>query len=133
MIQKVFVDTGGWYAAIVSKDYNHKAAKQFLSENKLPLITSDYVMDETLTLLKSRIGHSYAVKFLDAVQASKQIELIYLTPLHIMETIKLFRNRSDKMWSFTDCTSFVLMNEYQIQKAFAFDEHFRQAGFEIVL
>ncbi|MCP4681895.1 MAG: type II toxin-antitoxin system VapC family toxin [Desulfobacterales bacterium] len=129
-MQSVFVDTGGWYAAIACKDHDHKAAKQFLSNNQLPLITSDYVMDETVTLLQSRIGHTYAVRFLDALQSSQQIELIYLTPSHIAETIKLFRNRPDNGWSFTDCSSFVLMREYKVQDAFAFDEHFQQAGFQ---
>ena len=129
-MQSIFVDTGGWYATIARKDHDHKVAKQFLLDNKFTLITSDYVMDETVTLLQSRIGHNYAVKFLDTLQASQQIELIYLTPSHIVETIRLFRNRVDKGWSFTDCSSFVLMREYQIQNAFAFDEHFQQAGFQ---
>ncbi len=129
-MQSIFVDTGGWYATIVRKDHDHKAAKEFLTNNKLPLITSDYVMDETVTLLQSRVGHNYAVSFLDTLQTSQQIQLIYLTSSNIAETIKLFRNRPDKGWSFTDCSSFVLMHEYQIQVAFAFDEHFQQAGFQ---
>jgi predicted nucleic acid-binding protein len=129
MMERIFVDTGGWYAAIARRDHDHEAAKAFLSDNRLQLLTSDYVMDETVTLLQSRIGHSYAVRFLDALQASEQIELIQLTPFHLTKTIELFRSRSDKGWSFTDCSSFVLMREYNIQYAFAFDEHFRQAGF----
>ncbi len=129
-MQSIFVDTGGWFATIVRKDHDHKVAKHFLTNNKLSLITSDYIMDETVTLLQSRIGHNYAVRFLDALQTSQQTRMIYLTPSHITETIKLFRNRHDKGWSFTDCSSFVLMREYQIQVAFAFDEHFQQAGFQ---
>ncbi len=86
-------------------------------------------MDETVTLLQSRVGHQYAVSFLDVLQSSQQIQLVYLTPSHIAEAIKLFRSRSDKGWSFTDCSSFVLMHEYQIQTSFSFDEHFQQAGF----
>ncbi len=83
-MENIFVDTGGWYAAIVRKDHDHKAAKHFLSNQQLRFITSDYVMDETATLLQSRIGHNYAVKFLDALQSSRQIELIFLTPLNII-------------------------------------------------
>lgn len=131
MMQKVFVDTGGWYAAAARRDRDHEAAKQFLSGNRLPLLTSDYVLDETVTLLQSRLGHSYAVKFLDALQASEQVELVHLTAAHLAETISLFRSRPDKGWSFTDCSSFVLMRERGIQCAFAFDEHFQQAGFQI--
>jgi predicted nucleic acid-binding protein len=43
----------------------------------------------------------------------------------------LFRNRPDKNWSFTDCTSFVVMEEYQMEVAFTLDKHFRQAGFQV--
>lgn len=131
MMKSIFVDTSGWYATIVRKDRDHKVAKQFLTNNELSLITSDYVVDETVTLLQSRIGHHYAVRFLNTLESSQKIQLIYLTPSHISETIKLFRNRPDKGWSFTDCSSFVLMQQYKIQVAFALDEHFQQAGFQI--
>ncbi len=131
MIQSIFVDTGAWYATMVRKDRDHEAAKYFLENHTLPLITSDYVMDETVTLLLSRVGHSYAVRFLDMLQTSQRTRLIYLTPTQITTAASLFRERSDKEWSFTDCSSFVLMQEYQIQTAFAFDEHFKQAGFQI--
>jgi uncharacterized protein len=131
VIQSIFVDTGAWYAAMVRRDRDHEAAKQFLKNNALLLITTDYVMDETVTLLLSRVGHSYAVRFLDMLQTSQKIQLVYLTPRQIAATAALFRERADKQWSFTDCSSFILMQEHQIQTAFAFDEHFRQAGFQV--
>lgn len=88
-------------------------------------------MDETVTLLLSRVGHGYAVRFLDMLQSSQKIQLIYLTPKQIAATADLFRQRADKKWSFTDCSSFVLMQDHQIQTAFSFDEHFKQAGFQV--
>lgn len=132
----VFVDTGGWYATIVRKDCDHKVAKQFLLGllgNKSPLITSDYVMDETVTLLQSRpyVGHKFAVDFLNMLRSSQQVQLICLTPQDIEETIERFINRPGKKWSFTDCSSFILMEKHKIQVAFAFDKHFQQAGFQI--
>lgn len=130
-MQKIFVDTGGWYAVIARRDRDHESAKQFLTGNYLPLLTSDYVLDETVTLLQSRLGHSYAVKFLDTLQASERTELAHISSAYLTETINLFRSRPDKGWSFTDCSSFVLMREHNIQCAFAFDEHFRQAGFQL--
>jgi len=129
--QSIFVDTSAWYAAMVRKDRDHEVAKQFLQNNVVSLITSDYVMDETVTLLQSRVGHRYAVRFLNMLQTSRITQLIHLTPTQIATTVELFRARADKEWSFTDCSSFVLMQEYQVQIAFAFDEHFKQAGFQI--
>ena len=43
----------------------------------------------------------------------------------------LFKKYGDKELSFTDCTSFALMKKLGLQKAFAFDDHFRQIGFEL--
>ncbi|MBF0336470.1 MAG: type II toxin-antitoxin system VapC family toxin [Nitrospirae bacterium] len=40
-----------------------------------------------------------------------------------------FKKYSDKIYSFTDCTSFVLMKEKNILEYFSFDEDFRRAGF----
>jgi predicted nucleic acid-binding protein len=45
----IFVDTGGWYAAIDRQDRSHEVARHFLENNQLPLVTTDYVMDETVT------------------------------------------------------------------------------------
>ena len=86
-------------------------------------------MDETVTLLQVQLGHGCAVRFLDSLQASRLVQLIYLSQAQIDATAQLFRNRPDKGWSFTDCSSFVLMQEYRLINALAFDDHFRQAGF----
>jgi len=50
----IFVDTSAWFASIVPTDADHKAAIAWLSHNAEPPITSDYIIDETLTLLKAR-------------------------------------------------------------------------------
>ena len=52
----IFVDTGGWFSALVPDDALHEAAATFMRKNDEPLVTTDYVLDELLTLLKIR-GH----------------------------------------------------------------------------
>jgi uncharacterized protein len=47
----IFVDTVAWYACVVPSDPNHAAAAAWLHANHSPLLTTDYVIDETLTLL----------------------------------------------------------------------------------
>lgn len=68
------------------------------------------------------------MRFLDSLHASRLVQLIYLSQAQIDATAQLFRNRPDKGWSFTDCSSFVLMQEYRLKNALAFDDRFRQAG-----
>lgn len=40
----------------------------------------------------------------------------------------VFKRFRDKGWSFTDCTSYIVMKKLSVTKAFAFDEHFSQFG-----
>ncbi len=59
----IFVDTGAWFASIVPTDPNHNKAADWLQNNSEILFTTDYIVDETLTLLRARgersCGHSY--------------------------------------------------------------------------
>jgi len=87
------------------------------------------VVDETATLLISRLGYVAAVRFLDSIQASPRIELIYLKRQSIEAAMNLFRQRPDKGWSLTNCTSFAIMKELGFDTALALDDHFRQTGF----
>ena len=59
----IFVDTSAWYAIIDENDQDHAAALGKIRILDRPLITSNYIFDETLTLLKSRLGSSIAIQF----------------------------------------------------------------------
>ncbi|WP_287963480.1 PIN domain-containing protein [Alcanivorax sp.] len=125
----VFVDTGGWFAALARRDQDHAAASDFLKRWRGGLVTTDYVLDETLTLIQSRIDHTTAVNFLDAIERSSTLDLVFVAPEDYYKALDLFRRRADKQWSFTDCTSFTVMARLDLSYALAFDNHFEQAGF----
>ena len=130
----IFVDTSAWYAAEVEDDTNHEKARKFLfqlAQGKHGIaITSDHVLDETLTLLQSRRGHLEAVTFIDKIKKSKSIRIFWVNESIFDKALGIFRKRDDVSWSFTDCTSFELMNDLSITAAFTFDNHFEQAGFQ---
>jgi predicted nucleic acid-binding protein len=130
----IFVDTSAWYAAEVEDDINHKKAKNFLvqlAQGKHGVaITSDYVLDETMTLLRSRRGLLDAVTFIDKIKKSKSIRVFWISESVFDKALGILRSRSDAAWSFTDCTSFALMSDLSITEAFTFDGHFKQAGFQ---
>lgn len=50
----IFVDTGAWFASLIPVDPDHAAASAWLAQNREALLTTDYVVDETLTLLRAR-------------------------------------------------------------------------------
>ena len=121
-----FVDTSGWYASIVPTDADHARAVGWLAANTGPLLTTDYILDETLTLLRSR-GYSHlAVPWGDAVLVGVAADLHYLTAADIAAAWDVFRRFADKDWSFTDCTSKAVMESLasvaykELKKAGAF-------------
>lgn len=61
------------------------------------------------------------------------IDLFQITHADFARAIDIYRNYSDKLWSFTDCTSLAIMERLNVSKAFAFDEHFRQFGSVVVV
>ncbi len=128
-MKPVFVDTGGWFAALARRDQDHAAAADFLKRWRGKLVTTDYVLDETLTLIQARINHATAVEFLDAIERSNTLDLVFVAPDDYYKALDLFRKRGDKQWSFTDCTSFTVMARRDLSHALAFDNHFHQAGF----
>lgn len=92
-------------------------------------MTSEYVVDETVTLLLVRHSHAAAADFLDTIERSESLRLEWIGPDRFHAAIALFRQHSDKEWSFTDCVSFGMMRESRIREAFTTDHHFKQAGF----
>src|SRR5436309_15758423 len=111
MIDPVFVDSGAWYAAAVPWDVNHAMAIAWLQANSQPLMTSDYVIDETLTLLKARGEMTRAISLGLDFFTGGLTTIHFLTPKQIEQAWEIFRRFRDKDWSFTDCTSKVVVEE----------------------
>jgi hypothetical protein len=123
----VFVDTGAWFAASVPSDADHAQAKAFIASNAEPFVTSDYIYDELLTLFRSR-GAEHRAKEWIAKLRSEKCEIESVTRDDIERATAVFFDYADKAWSFTDCTSFVVIERLGIDRAFSFDDHFRQFG-----
>jgi predicted nucleic acid-binding protein len=124
----IFADTSAWFARFVASDPDHVAANAWLAGSQEPLITTDYIIDETLTLLRARGLRLRATEAGVMLFTAEVAEVHYLTPQEIAAAWDVFRTYADKAWSFTDCTSKVVMEALGITTAFAFDHHFRQFG-----
>lgn len=127
----IFVDTSAWFASVVPSDTDHKTASTWVARNTQPLLTTDYVVDEILTLLRSRGETLRAISLGEAFFSATGTlaNLYFLTEEDIRQTWQVFQQFSDKNWSFTDCTSRVVMAKLGLTDAFTFDHHFRQFGF----
>ena len=124
----IFVDTGAWYASLVPTDPDHATAVQWLTNNRSPLLTTDYVVDETLTLLRARGERKRALLLGRKFFLHSLAEIHKITSADLTLAWETFEQFDDKSWSFTDCTSKVVMEQLGLKVAFAFDHHFHQFG-----
>jgi uncharacterized protein len=131
-VRGLFVDTAGWVACADSVDLAHRRATaardQWLHEGGV-LVTTDYVVDETLTLLRFRLGMAEAEAWWHQVDDSPRLRWEYISLERTDKARDLFFRYVDKEFSFTDCTSFVVMRELRLRDALTTDHHFAQAGF----
>ena len=131
---RLFVDTSAWLALNDRNDqYHNKAVLKSteIKRQKIELITSEYIIDESITLIRYRVSHKAAVIFGDSLINSNIVRIIDVTGEDRIKAWEMFKGYEDKELSFTDCISFVIMKNLKLYKAFTFDEHFKQMGFEI--
>lgn len=95
-------------------------------------VTTDYVVDELLTLLVAQKNRSVAVRIGNGFWDESTCKLEWTSRDDIAAAWKVFQQFDDKLWSFTDCISYVVMQRLGIREALSLDEHFRQFGFVTV-
>ena len=136
MATDVFVDTAGFYALLAPDDDRHRQAVVFLrqaADRKRRLVTTDYVLDETATLLQSRGLPALVAPLFDRVFGSRSCYVHWMDAEHFERTRAMFVAHLARGWSFTDCASFVVMRELHLREALTQDAHFREAGFVALL
>jgi len=134
--REVFLDTSGLYALVDRKDAHHPAARSIverLLRGGRRLVATDYVLAETVNLANARSGTRVAVRVLDLIEQSAGIRIEWIGTSRFDSTKAFFRKHADHKYSFTDCTSFVVMRELKLSQALTTDHHFSQAGFDALL
>jgi predicted nucleic acid-binding protein len=129
----IYIDTGALLARHLSKDRYHFQASSFwhsIRKKNETCMTSNFVLDETFTLLGRRAGYDFAAQRAKNIYSSKSISIIRPTREDELKAIDFFEKYSDHRISFTDCVSFVLMQTRKIKRVFTFDHHFQILGFQ---
>lgn len=129
----VFVDTSAFLALLNDTDKRHEQAKRIwrrLVEQEQELMTTNYVLLETISLVQRRLGMSIVrsfqaniVEFLDILWVNEQLH---------REAVTYFLTANRRRLSLVDCISFVAMRQVNLQTAFVFDNHFAEQGFTVL-
>lgn len=128
----VFCDTSGFYALIDASESHHRvaaAAWERLIVDRYRLLTSNYVITETVALTHGRLGLKAVRAFLEGIKESVEVAWIDRT-LHETAVDELFA-RNERRLSLVDCTSFALMRRNRIDAAFSIDRDFAAHGFTL--
>lgn len=128
-MEKIMVDTSAVYALIDRSDDLHEKAKNLfkkLSEKDVDLILTNFILAETHALILSRIGHELAREWLKnlvwKIERVKEED-----EKRAREIIIAYK---DKSFSYTDATTFAVMERLKLNVALAFDNHFTQFGWQ---
>ncbi len=134
-MKSIFVDTSAFVAFLVASETHHEQARALvarLNRQGSPLVTSDFVLDETYTLLKVRFGAFVAIRFGEGIRDSRWVRVRQVGPDIQERAWQIFRRTHDQDFSFTDCTSFALMESSRIDTALGFDRGFERFGLSLL-
>jgi uncharacterized protein len=134
--REVFVDTSALYAMVDSRDATHATVVGIvpkLIRAGSRLVVTDYVVAETVNLANARRSSFVAQRVLDLLERSAGIRIEWIGSERFEATKTFFRKHADHSYSFTDCSSFVLMRELKLTEALTTDRHFKAAGMQVLL
>jgi uncharacterized protein len=127
-MNRAFVDTGAWYALLDKNDPDHAAVTVAFRTYRGRLVTSNYIFDEAVTLARYRLGWSVAHRLGTELRDQRVARLERVSSKDEAAAWSIFEQHRDKRYSFTDCTSFVLVQRLGLAVCLAVDSDFRSFG-----
>lgn len=128
-MRMVFADAFYFLAVINPDDAFHRKAMAYSEANKLPLLTTDWVLTEVADAF-AKSPHRGLARRLYLDLRDHLVDVVVPCSRELFEQgFELYHSRPDKGWSLTDCISFEVMREHSVAEALTGDRHFAQAGF----
>lgn len=135
MSRSVFVDSSAWYSLIEAGDTNHREAVRLvrnLFDQRRTLLTTNHVISESYTLLRSRLGRRAAQEFLGRTHSGTYMTRVFVPESWEEAAEDLLAEYDDQDFSYVDATSFVAMRRLGLREALAFDRQFSTMGFSLI-
>jgi uncharacterized protein len=131
-LRRCFVDTSAYFALTNDHDASHQVARSLLrrlADHQTHLFTTNDVIAETHALLLNRLNRSVARAFLQQLYEHSATTIVRVSVRDEQRARQIIATYMDKDFTFTDATSFAVMERLRIRHAFTFDDDFRQYGF----
>jgi predicted nucleic acid-binding protein len=126
-----FVDTSFWFELAAQRGTRNSEARAIFERavESGRIVTTNHVVGETWTLLRRRASHRASVAFLDLLGALPDAEIVHVHETEEDDAWNWLRRHDERVYSFVDATSFVIMKRRRIREALAYDGDFAAAGF----
>ena len=129
------MDASAWIAIAHRQDSRHEDARTYYRSimSGTKLVTSDYVLGESITFLTYHQQRHLAIELHALVQAAVQVNLLemeWITPAIHDHAWEFYQRFADQKFSYCDCTSFAICAQRGVDSAFTFDSDFARAGFQ---
>jgi predicted nucleic acid-binding protein len=131
---RVFLDSSGYLAVVNPRDTYHRQARDAWAElidQRFQTYTSSFVIAEAHALFLTRLGYRHARAFLEQLETTAT-RILWVQPAEVKAAEAIIYRYSDKNFSLTDATSFVLMERHRIGAALTTDHNFAQYGFHVL-
>jgi hypothetical protein len=135
-MRALFADTSFYVALVSPTDSAHAEAVELALQfdvDSRRLVTTQFVLIEVANFLCAPARRQEFVNLLSSIRRDRRTRLIPASQRLVDEAVSLFRDRPDKSWSLTDCTSFAVMRRLKLSEALTGDRHFEQAGFRAIM
>jgi hypothetical protein len=130
---ELFADTSFFVSFLSLRDEHHELAADYMRSVQGRMVTTTLVLVELGNYLSATRDRARFTPFWRDLRADKRFEVLPADSKLIENGIQEYSRRLDQQWSFTDCTSFVVMRRRKISDALTADHHFDQAGFRALL
>lgn len=128
-MRRVFGDTHFYLALMDPRDKDHPRANEISKQFRGEIVTTQWVLMEVGDALCRPRDRPRFLTLLSVLDGDPGVTILPANLALFERAVNLYRRRSDKEWSLTDCTSFVVMQDETIREALTADVHFEQAGF----
>ena len=134
-MKQIFADTSYWIAIVNPRDQLHAKAVSVTQQLfSVRILTSEMVLTEVLNSFSDGGPLRRAVgSMIERLRSNRDVIVVPQTSQQFDSALRRYKQAVDKSWSLTDCASFEAMETEQIQAALTHDQHFAQAGFEVLL
>ena len=128
----LFVDTSALFAFFDKSDRHHLPVRSVIASHPI-LVSSNYVVDEFITLLRARkVPVKLFAPFVTSILEGETLSILRVTERIERKAWDILLMHSDHDLSFTDCASVALMREHGIDTAITLDKHFTACGFSVL-